>query len=143
MIPRAIDAAYGRATFQVFGEDYDTPDGTCLRDYIHVNDLAAAHLLALDALKKGAASTAYNLGNGRPTSVRDILTSVERVTGRRVPYTAGPRRDGDPPVLYSSSTRRAEPSSAGRRSSRTSRPSLKLPGNGASAIRRAIRRGKA
>ena len=105
VIPRAIDAAYGRATFQVFGEDYDTPDGTCLRDYIHVNDLAAAHLLALDALKKGAASTAYNLGNGRPTSVRDILTSVERVTGRRVPYTAGPRRDGDPPVLYSGSTR--------------------------------------
>jgi UDP-glucose-4-epimerase GalE len=105
VIPRAIDAAYGRTTFQVFGEDYDTPDGTCLRDYIHVNDLAAAHLLALDALKKGAASTAYNLGNGRPTSVRDILTSVERVTGRRVPYTAGPRRDGDPPVLYSGSTR--------------------------------------
>jgi len=105
VIPRAIDAANGRTTFQVFGEDYDTPDGTCLRDYIHVNDLAAAHLLALDALKKGAASTAYNLGNGRPTSVRDILTSVERVTGRRVPYTAGPRRDGDPPVLYSGSTR--------------------------------------
>jgi UDP-glucose-4-epimerase GalE len=109
VIPRAIDAAYGRTTFQVFGEDYDTPDGTCLRDYIHVNDLAAAHLLALDALKGGAASTAYNLGSGRPTSVRDILNSVERVTGRRVPYTAGPRRDGDPPVLYSGSTRaRAE-----------------------------------
>jgi UDP-glucose-4-epimerase GalE len=105
VIPRAIDAAYGRTTFQVFGEDYDTPDGTCLRDYIHVNDLAAAHLLALDALKNGAASTAYNLGNGRPTSVRDILNSVEQVTGRRVPYTAGPRRDGDPPVLYSGSTR--------------------------------------
>jgi UDP-glucose-4-epimerase GalE len=105
VIPRAIDAAYGRATFQVFGEDYDTPDGTCLRDYIHVNDLAAAHLLALDALQKGAASTAYNLGNGRPTSVRDIMNSVERVTGRGVPYTPGPRRDGDPPVLYSRSTR--------------------------------------
>ena len=109
VIPRAIDAAYGRATFQVFGEDYDTPDGTCLRDYIHVNDLASAHLLALDALKTGAASTAYNLGNGRPTSVRDILNSVERVTGRAVPYTAGPRRDGDPPALYSGSRRaRAE-----------------------------------
>jgi UDP-glucose-4-epimerase GalE len=105
VIPRAIDAAFGRTTFQVFGEDYDTPDGTCLRDYIHVNDLAAAHLLALDALKNGAASTAYNLGNGRPTSVRDILNSVEHVTGRRVPYTAGPRRDGDPPVLYSGSAR--------------------------------------
>ena len=105
VIPRAIDAAYGRASFQVFGEDYDTPDGTCLRDYIHVNDLASAHLLALDALKTGAASTAYNLGNGRPTSVRDILNSVERVTGRGVPYTAGPRRDGDPPALYSGSLR--------------------------------------
>ena len=109
VIPRAIDAACGRGTFQVFGEDYDTPDGTCLRDYIHVNDLASAHLLALDALKTGAASTAYNLGNGRPTSVRDILNSVERVTGRGVPYTAGPRRDGDPPTLYSGSMRaRAE-----------------------------------
>jgi UDP-glucose-4-epimerase GalE len=105
VIPRAIDATYGRGTFQVFGEDYDTPDGTCLRDYIHVHDLSAAHLLALDALKKGAASTAYNLGNGRPTSVRDILKSVERVTGRGVPYTAGPRRAGDPPALYSESTR--------------------------------------
>jgi len=105
VIPRAIDAACGRGTFQVFGEDYDTPDGTCLRDYIHVNDLASAHLLALDALKTGAASTAYNLGNGRPTSVRDILNAVERVTGRGVPYTAGPRRDGDPPALYSGSLR--------------------------------------
>jgi UDP-glucose-4-epimerase GalE len=105
VIPRAIDAAYGRGTFQVFGEDYDTPDGTCLRDYVHVTDLAAAHLLALESLKKGAGSTAYNLGNGRPTSVRDILNSTERVTGRRVPYAMGPRRDGDPPVLYSGSTR--------------------------------------
>jgi UDP-glucose-4-epimerase GalE len=105
VIPRAIDAACGRGTFQVFGEDYDTPDGTCLRDYVHVTDLATAHLLALEALKKGAGSTAYNLGNGRPTSVRDILNSTERVTGRRVPYTMGPRRDGDPPVLYSASAR--------------------------------------
>ena len=105
VIPRAIDAAHGRGTFQVFGEDYDTPDGTCLRDYVHVNDLASAHLLALDALERGASSTAYNLGNGRPTSVRDILNSVERVTGRGVPYTAAPRRDGDPPALYSRRTR--------------------------------------
>src|SRR6187200_3427765 len=82
VIPKAIDAAAGRGTFQVFGEDYDTPDGTCLRDYVHVSDLAAAHLLALDALRKGASSTIYNLGNGRPTSVRAILESVERVTGR-------------------------------------------------------------
>jgi UDP-glucose-4-epimerase GalE len=105
IIPRAIDAAYGRSTFQVFGEDYPTPDGTCLRDFVHVNDLASAHLLALDALQAGATSTVYNLGNGRPTSVRDILDSIEKVTGRRVPYSVGPRREGDPPALYTSSAR--------------------------------------
>ena len=105
VIPRAIDAALGRDSFQVFGEDYDTEDGTCLRDYVHVTDLAAAHLLALGALEAGAASAVYNLGNGRPTSVRTILESVERVTGHRVPYTSAPRRDGDPAVLYASSAR--------------------------------------
>ena len=105
VIPRAIDAACGRASFQVFGEDYDTPDGTCLRDYVHVTDLASAHVLALDALRGGAASTVYNLGNGRPTSVRAILQSIERVTGRRVPYTPAPRRDGDPAVLFATSAK--------------------------------------
>ena len=105
LIPRAIDAALGRDTFQVFGDDYDTPDGTCLRDYIHVTDLASAHLLALEALRGGAGSARYNLGNGRPTSVRDVIESVERVTGRKVPYTMGPRRAGDPAVLYASSAR--------------------------------------
>ncbi len=105
VLPRAIDAAHGAATFQVFGEDYDTPDGTCLRDFVHVTDLASAHLLSLEALRGGAASAIYNLGNGRPTSVRDLLSSIERVTGRPVPYTSGPRRDGDPPVLYASSAR--------------------------------------
>jgi UDP-glucose 4-epimerase len=105
VIPRAIDAALGRDSFQVFGDDYDTPDGTCLRDYIHVTDLAAAHVLALDALRAGGASATYNLGNGRPTSVRDVLQAVERVTGRSVPYTKGPRRPGDPAVLFASSDR--------------------------------------
>lgn len=105
LIPRAIDAALGRATFQIFGDDYDTPDGTCLRDYVHVTDLASAHLLALDALRGGAPSTRYNLGNGRPTSVRDIVQAIERVVGRRVPFTVGPRRAGDPGVLYASSER--------------------------------------
>lgn len=104
-IPRAIDAALGRGAFQVFGSDYETPDGTCLRDYIHVTDLAAAHVLALDALAAGAGSTVYNLGNGRPTSVRQVLDAVERVTGRAVPYSMGPRRPGDPAVLYASSDR--------------------------------------
>src|SRR6185295_14335424 len=96
LIPRAIDAALGRDTFQVFGDDYETPDGTCLRDFIHVTDLASAHLLALDALRDGAPSTDYNLGNGRPTSVKDVIDSIARVTGRPVPHTVAPRREGDP-----------------------------------------------
>lgn len=105
LIPRAIDAALGRDTFQVFGDDYDTPDGTCLRDFIHVTDLASAHLLSLAALRNGAESTQYNLGNGRPTSVKAVIDSVERVVGRKVPYTMGPRRPGDPGVLFASSDR--------------------------------------
>jgi UDP-glucose-4-epimerase GalE len=105
LIPRAVDAALGRASFQVFGQDYDTPDGTCLRDYVHVTDLAAAHILALAALRSGASSTQYNLGNGRPTSVKDVIDSVERVVRRKVPYTVGPRRAGDPGILFASSAR--------------------------------------
>jgi UDP-glucose-4-epimerase GalE len=105
VIPRAIDAALGRATFALYGSDYDTPDGSCLRDYVHVTDLASAHVLALGALRAGAASSAYNLGNGRPTSVRQVVASVERVTGRTVPVTRGDRRAGDPAVLFASSDR--------------------------------------
>ena len=105
VLPRAIDAALGRDTFQVFGDDYDTPDGTCLRDYVHVADLASAHLLALDSLRRGGPTTIYNLGNGRPTSVRDVLTAVEQVTGRPVPHGITPRRDGDPAILFASSER--------------------------------------
>jgi UDP-glucose-4-epimerase GalE len=105
LIPRAIDAALGRGTFQVFGQDYETPDGTCLRDYVHVTDLASAHVLALEALRAGAGTTRYNLGNGRPTSVKDVLDSIERVVGRKVPFTTGPRRPGDPAVLFASSER--------------------------------------
>ena len=105
LIPRAVDAALGRDSFQVFGDDYDTPDGTCLRDYVHVTDLASAHLLALGALRSGAVSTTYNLGNGRPTSVKTVIDSVERVVGRKVPFTTGPRRPGDPAVLFASSAR--------------------------------------
>ena len=105
-VPRAIDAALGRGgSFHIFGDDYETPDGTCLRDYIHVTDLAAAHLLALDSLRAGGASTSYNLATGRPTSVRDVLEAVERVTKRPVPHTVQARRDGDPGVLYASSAR--------------------------------------
>ncbi len=105
VIPRAIDAALGRGTFAMFGCDYDTPDGSCLRDYVHVTDLASAHVLALDALRGGAASSAYNLGNGRPTSVKEVIASVERVTRRKVPVTTADRRPGDPAALFASSDR--------------------------------------
>jgi UDP-glucose 4-epimerase len=105
VIPRAIDAALGRGAFAMFGADYETPDGTCLRDYVHVSDLASAHLLALQSLRAGGASAAYNLGNGRPTSVREVVEAVERVTGRKVPVTMEDRRPGDPAVLFASSDR--------------------------------------
>lgn len=105
VIPRALDAAMGRGSFHVFGNDYPTPDGTCLRDYVHVDDLASAHRLALDTLRAGARSNAYNLGNGRPTSVHDVMASVERVTGKPVPFELAPRRDGDPVALFASSDR--------------------------------------
>jgi len=103
VIPRAIDAALGRDSFSIYGDDYDTPDGTCLRDYVHVMDLASAHVLALHALSSGSPSAAYNLGNGRPISVREVVQAVERVTGRRVPAGTAPRREGDPGVLFASS----------------------------------------
>ena len=103
LIPRALDAACGRISLQVFGDDYPTPDGTCLRDYIHVMDLADAHVLALQALEETSQSATYNLGCGRPCSVKEVVTTVERVTGRRVPWSVAPRREGDPAVLYASS----------------------------------------
>ena len=84
----------------MFGDDYPTPDGTCLRDYIHVADLADAHVKALEALAEAGRSAAYNLGTGRPHSVREVIDAVERVTGRPVPWTLAPRRAGDPAVLY-------------------------------------------
>jgi UDP-glucose-4-epimerase GalE len=104
-IPRAIEAATGGVPFQVFGEDYPTPDGTCLRDYIHVADLADAHVRSLQALEANGASATYNLGVGRPSSVREVLAAVERVTGRSVPFTSAPRRPGDPAVLFASAER--------------------------------------
>jgi UDP-glucose-4-epimerase GalE len=105
LIPLAIDAARGGERLRVFGDDYPTPDGTCLRDYIHVADLARAHVLALERLEAGGASATYNLGNGRPFSVRDVIAAVERVSGAPVPWTAAPRRAGDPAVLFASSAR--------------------------------------
>ena len=100
LIPRALEAASGGPGLQVFGDDYPTPDGTCLRDYVHVTDLADAHVKALEALAETGRSGAYNLGTGRPHSVREVIGAVERVTGCRVPWTLAPRRPGDPAVLY-------------------------------------------
>jgi UDP-glucose-4-epimerase GalE len=103
VIPRAIDAATGGRGLQVYGDDYPTPDGTCLRDYIHVSDLADAHVRALEAIVETGRSGAYNLGTGHPRSVMDVIGAVERATGRRVPWTLAPRRPGDPAVLYAAS----------------------------------------
>jgi UDP-glucose-4-epimerase GalE len=100
VIPRAIEAATGGRRLEVFGDDYPTPDGTCLRDYVHVSDLADAHLRALETIVETGKSGAYNLGTGRPHSVREVIDTVERVSGRAVPWALGPRRPGDPAVLY-------------------------------------------
>lgn len=105
LIPRALAAASGGPALIVFGEDYPTPDGTCVRDFVHVTDLAQAHVLALQHLERGGASDAFNLGNGNGVSVRELIASVERVTGRSVTRQTGARRAGDPAVLVASSAR--------------------------------------
>lgn len=103
LIPKILFAALGKEkAITVFGTDYPTPDGTCVRDYVHVNDLVAAHLLAMTALKDGEAR-AYNLGIGHGYSVRDILESAKRVTKRDIPIVYGERREGDPAFLYANS----------------------------------------
>ncbi len=110
LIPLVILRAMGkRDRFTIFGDDYDTPDGTCLRDYIHVSDLAQAHLLALQALLAGTMQErVYNLGNGQPHSVREVITAVEHCCGQTLPYDIGPRRSGDPSILLASSQRARE-----------------------------------
>jgi UDP-glucose 4-epimerase len=106
LIKRAAQVVLGKVPhLDIFGTDYPTPDGTGVRDYIHVSDLAAAHLLALDALKGGAASTTYNVGYGRGQSVREVIAGVERVTASKLPVKESPRRPGDPPTLISDPTR--------------------------------------
>ena len=107
IIPLVLDVALGRRkSIKIFGDDYPTPDGTCVRDYIHVSDLADAHLLALKALETPAASKAgliFNLGNGHGFSVREVIESARRVTGHPIPAETQPRRPGDPAVLVASS----------------------------------------
>jgi UDP-glucose 4-epimerase len=104
LIPLVIDAALGRRpALEVYGDDYSTPDGTCIRDYVHVSDLASAHLLAMQALDRG--SVVWNLGSGAGHSVREVIASVERVSGLTVPYQMAPRRAGDAAVLVASSER--------------------------------------
>jgi UDP-glucose 4-epimerase len=106
LIKRAAQVALGRVPhLDIFGTDYPTADGTGVRDYIHVTDLAAAHLLALDALAAGAPPATYNCGYGRGLSVRDVVRGVEQVIGRALPVVESPRRPGDPPVLIADPTR--------------------------------------
>ena len=106
LIPLALAVAMGRLPhLKIFGTDYPTTDGTCVRDYVHVADLASAHLAALDYLAAGGPSGAFNLGNGLGFSVRQVIEAVERVTGRPVPVQAEPRRPGDPAALVASSRR--------------------------------------
>jgi UDP-glucose 4-epimerase len=109
LLPLVLDAAMGAGpSLTVFGDDYATPDGTCIRDYIHVQDLADAHLLALTHLMNGGASGAFNLGTGAGCSVREVIAMVEKVTGRTVPVVRGARREGDPPRLVAAATRAKE-----------------------------------
>ena len=109
LIPNALKAAAGLLDeFHLYGDDYETPDGTCVRDFIHVDDLAAGHLAAIDRLATGADSFTCNLGTGQGTSVRQIIDAVEQVTGRSIPLTIHPRRPGDAAELYSDTTRAGE-----------------------------------
>jgi UDP-glucose 4-epimerase len=101
LIPLAIAAATGEGRpLQVFGNDYPTPDGTCLRDYVHVDDLSRAHISVFDKLGTPGTSLFYNLGTGTPASVMEVIRAVEEVTGLKVPHSIAPRRAGDPPALY-------------------------------------------
>jgi UDP-glucose 4-epimerase len=107
LIPLILDVALGRRqSIRIYGDDYPTPDGTCIRDYIHVSDLADAHILALDALEapsENATRLIFNLGNGRGFSVKEVIESARRVTGHPIPAEIHPRRPGDPAVLFASS----------------------------------------
>jgi UDP-glucose-4-epimerase GalE len=103
LLPLVLRAVKTGEPFTVFGNDYPTPDGTCIRDYVHVNDLAQAHILAVEYLAGGGASEQFNVGTGTGHTVMEMIRVVEEVTGKKVPWKPGPRRDGDPPALVASS----------------------------------------
>ena len=103
LIPLLIRAVVSGEPMTIFGDDYETPDGTCIRDYIHVSDLAEAHVAAIEKLPAGGASDVFNVGTGAGHSVLEVMRAVEEVTGRKVPHEIGPRREGDPPVLVANS----------------------------------------
>jgi len=103
LIPLLIGAVVTGKPMTIFGDDYETPDGTCLRDYIHVTDLAEAHVVAIEKLLAGGGSEMFNVGTGAGHSVLEVLRAVEKVTGRKVPHEIGPRRAGDPAVLVANS----------------------------------------
>jgi UDP-glucose 4-epimerase len=103
LIPLVLDAAAGKSrNVKVFGTDYPTPDGTCIRDYIHVTDLARAHVLSLEKLLDGGQSDVFNLGTGRGYSVMEVIEKASRIAGKNIPYAQAIRRPGDPPVLVAS-----------------------------------------
>ncbi|MBI3899031.1 MAG: UDP-glucose 4-epimerase GalE [Gammaproteobacteria bacterium] len=109
LIPLVLQAISGRrSSVTIFGTDYPTADGTCIRDYIHIVDLCEAHWRALEYLQSHDRSAAYNLGNGKGFSIKEIIAVAERVTGKKVPFTVGPRRSGDPAVLIADSKRAVE-----------------------------------
>jgi UDP-glucose-4-epimerase GalE len=105
LLPLLIRAVQTGHEMTLFGEDYPTPDGTCIRDYIHVADLAEAHIYAVEHLLKGGGSDVFNVGTGIGLSVRQVLEAVHRVAGKPVPHKIGPRREGDPPSLVADSTK--------------------------------------
>lgn len=105
LIPLVLRAIETGEPLTIFGDDYDTPDGTAIRDYIHVNDLAEAHILAVESLMAGVASDVFNVGAGSGHSVREVIRTAEEVTGKKVPCVAGPRREGDAPALVADSSK--------------------------------------
>lgn len=105
LIPLVLDAALGRRTVEIYGDDYPTPDGTCVRDYIHVADLAEAHTNAIEYLFQGSKSVALNLGTGHGYSVRNVVSTAAEITGHEIPHRIAPRREGDPAVLVADPTR--------------------------------------